>query len=247
MSRLNNRKILIINDNPIQARDLKSFLEREKKSTVYTAEDFKATMEQIRDNEIEVIMAEFTIPRNLKYKISRYCKRIKKTPPLFLIVNTRIIISKSKNKKNDEKVVILNGKNQERENIFTSRNINNFFDISMKMEELYEKPLSLEITNVDRAKEVEFLEIVQDGIICFVPEKLILNQVCEFIITNFLDIGEELRFSGVIKESHKDDEEDFYVTYIQLSKSSQSEWNKTIERLVQKQKEAMEFIKAANE
>ncbi len=247
MSKLQGKKILIINDSPIQSKDLKKFLEKEKEAKTFLAEDLNEAMRCIQQNSIEVIFAEFTMPKNFKFKINRYCKLINKEIPKYLVVNTRVIINKKENKNNENVVIISSSKDIDDELLLDHNKLEVLFDISKNEKELYENPLSLEISSLDRKYNAEFLELMNDGIICALSEKLIINQTCEFAIQNFLNRPEPIQLSGIVKEANKDEDEGFYITYIQLDASCKAKWNKILIDLAKKQEQALNFIKAANE
>jgi CheY-like chemotaxis protein len=246
MSKLQDKVILIINDSPLQVRDLKKYLENEKNAKVFNADDIREAMKIIAKEEIELVLAEFTIPRNYKFKLIRHAKNLGKDIPKYLIINTRVIIQKKK-KKEKEQLTVVGKADLEKTSEFNLKRLENHYDISQNFDELREKPLELKIKSLDKEIDADFLEIVEDGLICSVNEKLILNQECEFAVKNFLNQEGVFEMTATVKEVTKDDEEDFYIVFVKISDYEEDNWKKIIEDLEKKQEEADNFLKAANE
>ncbi len=248
MRRFENKNILVINDSPIQTRDLKNFLVHEKNATVYIAEDLKSALLAIKDNKIEIILMEFTMPKNFKYKINRFCKKFQKELPYYLVINTRILIAKNRKIEEEEKQVFTTKRKIKEREVYI-KEISEQFNISENVSELYEKPMSLELNlGQDNTHHSDFLEIFDDGIVCALPFEVAVNSNCQFIVSNFLDIEQDISLEAKITECSVDEDDDkLFILYLEIKKSSQAKWKKIIEHLSQKQMRANEFIKAANE
>ncbi|MBL7665113.1 MAG: hypothetical protein JNM93_08270 [Bacteriovoracaceae bacterium] len=247
MKNLKNKKIIIFNDSPIQSKDLKKHLELENSGQIFIADTIESLEKILAHHNIDLVLAEFTMPKTHKHRIQKYLKKMSKYPVNYLIVNTRIITSKNK-KDEDSDLYIFSQKMIENTDTVTVDE-NPEHDISENIKELYHQELSLNIMSDNKSLAAEFLELHHDGLLLALKEKLNLEQEYCFTLKNFLNEANEYILYGTVKDVQNNTFEkkgEGFLIYIEIRSENQKHWDELLKKIQVKQKEAINFIKKAN-